>query len=502
MRLLETLIVGVICIILVGRLIPSLRKIAIFKYLPFVLAILIPIHLWIDGYRWQMLPIFLFALGLLGTSLFQIRRSANKEFLIGNKIFRTISIIFSFLVFALSIIFPLLLPIVDLPKPSGSYSVGTTSYRMIDNERKEIFTADPNDDRNLLVTAWYPAEIDKRMSVQRYWDRQGVTGKAYSINAGMGTFWYSHLSLVKTNSYEGAPLASEQAPFPVLIYSHSFYGLNTENTMLMEELASYGYVVFSISHTYETIVSIFPDGEIVHGDLNTVFELFDAHADVEEQLYVDYEKVDSLEEKTDLVKQILVVDEESTNILKVRTEDAIFVLNEIEKLNTAEGVFKGKLNLNQVGILGWSFGGATAIEACMIDSRFKAGINIDGWPYGELFNTEKPLTQPFMIIRSEAEDEMDTIVSNLMYEKIENAGYALSIDDAWHINFWDFPLFFDVYKHIGYWGSIDALRLQEINTAYAIGFFDKHLRGKEVDLLEGSANLYPEVTQDMKKPER
>jgi predicted dienelactone hydrolase len=500
MRFLETTIVGVIFITLIGQRIPKLRKSSLLQYLPFATVILIPIHLLAEDYRWQMMPVFVFAAALLIVSIFQMRQPSDKKFLITNKALRTLCVVLSFLLFAASIIFPTLLPIVNLPEPTGPYTVGTSSYRMIDSTREEIFTKDPDDDRNLLITAWYPAEMTKGLSVQHYWDRQGVTGKAYSINADMGTFWYSHLSLVKTNSYQDAPLAAEQAPFPVLIYSPSFYGLNTENTMLLEELASHGYVIFSIAHTYETIVSIFPNGEIVHGDLDTVFELFDAHADVEEKLYVDYEKADNLEEKTDLVKQIFVVDEEATNILRVRTEDAIFVLDEIETLNTTESIFKGKLDLDQVGILGWSFGGATAMEACIADSRFKAGINIDGWPYGALFNTDQPLTQPFMLIGSEAEDEMETIVSDLIYEKIENAGYALSIKDAWHINFWDFPLFFDVYKHIGYWGTIDALRLREINRAYAMGFFDKHLRGKNVDLLDDPLYLYPEVRIEVKSP--
>jgi len=128
--------------------------------------------------------------------------------------------------------------------------------------------------------------------------------------------------------------------------------------------------------------------------------------------------------------------------------------------------------------MGWSFGGAAVVEACIADSRFKAGINIDGWPYGELFNSSKTITQHFMMIRSEAEDEMENIISDLVFEKIENSAYILSIENAWHTNFWDFPLFFKIYKYFGYWGPIDPLRLLEIERVYIIDFFNQHLKEK------------------------
>ena len=122
----------------------------------------------------------------------------------------------------------------------------------------------------------------------------------------------------------------------------------------------------------------------------------------------------------------------------------LVMLNEIERLNNNDEVFRSKLNLDRVGIMGYSFGGATAIEACIADNRFTAGINIDGWPYGMQFSSEKAISQPFMMIRSEAEDEKDNIVSELIYDKIENSAYMISINNAWHSNFGDFPLFFSL----------------------------------------------------------
>jgi predicted dienelactone hydrolase len=494
MRLLEILIIGTAFLALVTRLLPRFRKKAIAGYSPLVAGILIPIHLFVDGYRWQMVPIFVFILGLMVVSLIQAWLRPKSDYLIKNRITRGICVVFSSLLLILSATLPLLLPVVDLPEPGGPYAVGTTSFRMVDTDRKEVYTEDPDDYRTLLITVWYPAEIDDGMSANSYWDRGGVMGRAYSMSADMGTFWYNHLSLVKTNSTGDAPISSAEEFYPVVIYSHSFYDLNTENTILFEELASNGYVVFSMSHTFETIGSLYPDGEFVPGDYAHISELFDAHADAEDQLYVEYRQTDDLETRKRLINQILVVDEVSNSLMDTRTRDVLFALDQIEDLNDDDGVFDSRLNLDQIGIVGYSYGGATAIEACLVDGRFKAGINIDGWPYGGHFASGETISQPFMLIQSEVEDEMDGIVGGMVVERVEGPAYHLIIDGAWHSNFWDFPLFFRAYRYLGYWGPIDPVRLSEITGAYIVGFFDKHLKGQDVDLLVRPSELYPEVT--------
>ncbi len=48
------------------------------------------------------------------------------------------------------------------------------------------------------------------------------------------------------------------------------------------------------------------------------------------------------------------------------------------------------------GILGWSFGGAVAAEACRQDSRFKACLNMDGWMFGPA--ADDPSRQPYLVL--------------------------------------------------------------------------------------------------------
>ena len=354
MSILEIFIFCFVFIALITRLYPKLRPRLVIRILPFVAAVLVPVQIIIDGYRWQMFPIY--CIVLLLVIIHVIKMGLKKDYFIRIKAVRVTGVVISFIVFVASLALPSLLPVVDLPKPSGPYAVGKTSYRMTDPEREEICTADPDDSRSLLVTAWYPAEVVKGLPASTYWDKDGITGRSYSQNAGMGTFWYSHLSLVRTNSFEGASLSDAMDAYPVIIYSPSFYGLNNENTLLFEELASNGYVVFSIAHTYETIVSVFPDGEAVPGDLEHISGLYDSHAETEEQLYLDYLNTGDTGEKTQLLKQILQTDDLSTKLLDIgrRTPDSCLI--RLSGSMTATGF----LNRNWTWTGSASWGGPTA----------------------------------------------------------------------------------------------------------------------------------------------
>ncbi len=489
MRLIEIISFGLVLIWLLANRFQNFKNSLWKKALPFLTIFPNIINFISNNNRWQMIPISIFILILIVIELIPKKNTR----IIKNNLLRSVGIILTFILFAITLSFPLLLPIPDLPKPHGPYNIGTVSIRMTDSTRKEIYTSEPNDDRNILVTVWYPTDNPGFNKPVSYWDKKGLTGKAYSLNADMGTFWYKHLSDIKTNSFAEVPISNKGESYPIIIYSHSFVGLNTENTILFEELASQGYIVFSIGHTYETIISIFPDGEVVAENYNYIFELYDSNVEQEEQLYQSFYNSTNATEKQAIIKQILTIDDSSTEMIKVRTEDVVFVLDELEKLNQNGSLFDTKLNLNRVGIMGWSFGGATAMDVCIIDARCKAGINIDGWPYGENFSSNQILSQPFIVINAASDDESEKVVGELAYQRSEGDAFRIIIDDTSHTNFWDFPFFFNIYKQLGYWGTIDSLRLAEIENAYISAFFDKYLKNENNIPLEEIGNRFPEV---------
>jgi hypothetical protein len=45
-----------------------------------------------------------------------------------------------------------------VPEPTGPYPVGRVSYDWVDSARTEIYAANPEDRRELVVFVWYPAK--------------------------------------------------------------------------------------------------------------------------------------------------------------------------------------------------------------------------------------------------------------------------------------------------------------------------------------------------------
>ena len=61
---------------------------------------------------------------------------------------------------------------------------------------------------------------------------------------------------------EDAAVADEQPAYPVLVLSPSVFP-PLLLAAIAEELASHGYVVAGVNHTYETAVTVFADGRVV-----------------------------------------------------------------------------------------------------------------------------------------------------------------------------------------------------------------------------------------------
>lgn len=465
----------------------------IIRIIPFVIVILIVLNLTIDGYRWQMVPIYLFSIVVSTLSIISMVYKPIIQFKAMKKVWKIISVISIGLIFLLTLAFPALLPVNDLLEPSGPYDVGTTSYRLVDNSREEIFTEDADDVREFLVSVWYPADVQKEDEVKTYWDEDGTIGKAFSENSGLGSFFFSHLSLVKTNSYIDASVSGEKELYPVIIYSHGFNGQNTDNTMLFESLASEGYIVFAINHTYESVASLFPDGEFISSDFEYLFNNFDSNSEDENTLLDAYNATDDVQEQKDIINQFMTFDDQMTEMVKIRTEDAKFLLDEMDSINSEYPIINSKLDLSNIGMMGYSLGGATTQEVCVSDIRIKSCVNIDGWPYGELFNDGNSINLPFLYINSETQDDMGNDINTYVYDKLESDAYHIIVEGAEHPNFLDFPYLLKNFKYLGFWGPIDPEKLQYIENDFVLGFFNIYLKNEDVDL-EEIANNYNEVT--------
>ncbi len=359
-------------------------------------------------------------------------------------------------------------PSLHLPALTGSYQVGTTSYDFVDPSRDDIYAPEPTDKRELIAKVWYPSVAVSGATPAPYLDQALARAVAPGFCFSPDNF-IALTSLIQTHANSVAAVSTAKSSYPVLLFSPGFGGLPEVYTFLAEELASHGYIVVSINHTYDSIASVFPDGRIAL--------------------------------QSPLLRQ--PTEQDFTQDVEIRAADAVFVLNELEHLNASDsqGLFTGHLNLKRVGILGHSLGGATAASAMLQDHRFKAGVDMDGQLYGNV--VQQGLEQPFMLLNSESGGTLNPTLEPF-YEHLKNDAYNLTIKGAGHLNFTDESLLFqqlEAYSpalaaqlnNDNSIGSIDANRGAQIIDDYTLAFFDKYLKNQNSPLLNGADPNYPEV---------
>jgi dienelactone hydrolase len=284
------------------------------------------------------------------------------------------------------------------------------------------------------------------------------------------------------------------APFPVLLFNHGWMGRRTLDTFLTEELASHGYVVASIDHTYNTARVAFSGGRVIDGSRGS--DLADLGGST-------VARIEALWNKE----------------LDKWTDDEVFVLNTLQTAATdAQSPWYGRLNLNQVGALGHSFGGAASLQVCNMDHRVRSAINMDGWTFGGL--RYRSSTKPLMFMseavdesvlakmlsssnpdeRMEAQLDLTDTAAVSAYLK-EYGGFRLFISGTQHMDFTDQSLVSPL-PLLSSTGPIAPARIQSILRAYVLAFFDKTLRGQDPSLLNrGSSSPFSEVKMEHWTPE-
>ena len=167
-----------------------------------------------------------------------------------------LSIIFQTIAFCQSYTF--------LPKPTGEYNIGTETLFLTDKSRNEKLTMRWGDKRMLQFKIWYPSD-GKGDSVSNYLKDYSseILWKGYQI-FDVGQSFFDSLKNFKTHSYENIPVSNKQTAFPLIIFSQGFYfGLDDFYTAFMENLASHGYIVVSITHPYDQVITKTSNGNVL-----------------------------------------------------------------------------------------------------------------------------------------------------------------------------------------------------------------------------------------------
>jgi dienelactone hydrolase len=210
--------------------------------------------------------------------------------------------------------------------------------RLVDTQREDPFL-EKGSKRELMVRFWYPATLTNGCTPAEYTSREVWSYFSQLIKLP--------LPAVTTNSCRDAAVV--EGAHPVVVFTHGYTGTFTDYTFLFEDLASRGYVVISVDHTYEATAVKFPDGRFLHSGFGSHFG-----------------------------NELLEDTEAMTLALGVRLQDLSFVTDQLRSLNgNRTSPFAGHLNLAHMAIAGHSMGGLAAAWTAEHDLRYQAGVILD-----------------------------------------------------------------------------------------------------------------------------
>jgi predicted dienelactone hydrolase len=339
------------------------------------------------------------------------------------------------------------------PSPSGSSRVGTRVVRLVDPTHNDPYLANGRK-RELLVRFWYPASLEQGCVPAEY-----TSPKVWSY---FSTLMGIPAPKVEANSCQDAPIAD--GVHPVVVFTPGYTGTFTDYTFLLEDLASRGYVVASVDHTYEATAVEFPDGRLVRGVLGS-------HLD----------NTWRLDGKT------------LSLAVSVRAGDLKFVVDELERLSAVgDGPFAGKLDISRIALMGHSLGGLTALSSLQQEPRFGAGILLDGELTDEsVTGTDKAVLILAMGRKRWSEEECK------LWDNLRGARLAVNLKDAEHVTSTD-----------AVWLAKGAIRTGTMGTDktiaavrdYIAAFLDANLQGRTAArLLTGPSSDYPDAAVTTQK---
>ena len=361
-----------------------------------------------------------------------------------------------------------------IPLPTGPYGTSFSVHELVDKSRQDPFAPTP-ETRALVVSAWYPVPKETCHDIclvpymptatARYEEQFTLAG----LNMTNGTLETVKLGVCCGRSVE---FFYKSNTIPVVLFSTGLGTSRHQNNAQVQQLASEGYAVISIDHTYDAAYVEFPDGRGVAGVIPD----------------------DSTFEKIELA-------------VATRIQDFSFVLDQLSVRSTLEKLFpfpSDVLNVARIPILGWSIGGASAIAAAQNETRIAGAANLDG----AFFLIKHEIKTPIFLFGAQGHNTSQPITGQYPDDSWPNAWpyfrglkVELSLLKGAHSLFSDIPILVKVlsifdrltphYKDA--FKGIEGARVLEITVTYLKAFVDFAVYGRDQPLLEKNSTAFPEV---------
>jgi dienelactone hydrolase len=339
---------------------------------------------------------------------------------------------------------------VTLPEPWGEFSPAVRTHLFTDSSRADTVSEAAGDFRPILVRIWYPSDADSG-TVRPYMPADVADAWRATMPAADG-----FEDAVAAHSLADAPLSEAKRRWPVLLFSHG-RSFPVENyQMVLEQLASQGWVVAAISHPYEEALTRLPDGR---------------------RLPFRGQAGSSESERARVL----------AGVVEELVRDASHVIDRLTALDgDAADAFGGRLDLaGGVGYFGHSLGGAAAAWTPQRDRRVRAAASWEGQVYRD---EDRPLrTRAPLLYVVAGTNRAELVGTQYRPGRAGATVYELVLEGASHASFGDMLHIYRRYAGRDWLErhrrEMDPLRANQITGDYLHEFFAHYLLGAEMELL-------------------
>lgn len=392
----------------------------------------------------------------------------------------------------------------ELPAPGGPYRVGVKAFTLVDESRRGLLGTPVSEPRRIPIRVWYPAADDARGATRPY--LEGYEAASLGENFGRGRYFFAYLSRIDTHSILDAAVKRGQGSWPLVLFNHGFWCYPEQNTAMMEQLASHGYMVVSIGHPGDSIEARFADGSVVKP-----FHDSDEQRGAELQAGI----AAFMGAATDDARMAGLVRFEAASMAhrigdsaRIWRDDNLFVFESLRTGRVPEGVrdVATAADYARLGMVGMSFGGSTAPSVCQALTECKAAVNLDGESFDfSMYNTE--LRAPLLMLltgerfNSAQFEDQDVNPTDYAYERWAHAGerddiVRMRVSSLRHVGLLDLSLSASRPWNAEMYGTIDGHLGTALISDAVLQFLDQYVRGRQdVDFPRSFFAEYPQATR-------
>ena len=382
----------------------------------------------------------------------------------------------------------------QMPEPTGPYITGVHDFEFTDKVYPSDHAGEENG-RRIMVRVWYPACLKTRFNAtnntcgptiglgrrRRYMEEGEFDAIAQPQIAALGMLFpmekaFSGTKEAETSSYIDAPPLSS---FPTVVFNHGGLGYVSQNTAMMEDMASHGLVMYSVTHPTGSSGIQYPNGDVARYD----DEYF---ADILSEFGGNPQLNSGNITERYLARRVWYENPVGLISYIPRWRDDLIATVDFLQEGNHTGILSNLTfgGVEKVVYGGMSYGAAAAGSASQVDLRSVATWNLDGThSYIDLFDTA--VRVPYLLIMGELNgrdpETTSGYTNEFVLEELVTMGEderveRVQVDGVSHFEFSDF-MFAPLLDRVDFpnGGTVNGTELHDMVTSFCLGFSMRHL---------------------------